>query len=130
MTASGHSADAMASVFPPGYRACGILLHFTSLPTACGIGDLGPAAFAWIDRLAAAGQGWWQVLPFGPPGKGNSPYDPLSTFAGNEMLISPDGLIDDGLLAADDASPPAFPSGHVDFDAAKAFKRPLLERAH
>jgi 4-alpha-glucanotransferase len=52
--------------FPQGYRASGVLLHVTSLPSAYGIGDLGPAAFAWIDRLCDAGQSWWQALPMGP----------------------------------------------------------------
>ena len=85
--------------FPPGYRASGVLLHVTSLPSPYGIGDLGPAAFAWVDRLHEAGQRFWQALPLGPTGYGDSPYQSLSSFAGNELLISPDGLIDDGLSA-------------------------------
>jgi 4-alpha-glucanotransferase len=68
------------SVFPPGYRGSGLLLHVTSLPSKHGIGDVGPAALAWIDRLRAAGQGCWQALPLGPTGCGNSPYPPLSSF--------------------------------------------------
>ena len=60
--------------FPPDYRASGVLLHVTSLPSPYGIGDVGPAAFAWIDRLREAGQSWWQALPLGPTGYGNSPY--------------------------------------------------------
>ena len=101
-------SDAGASVppFPPGYRASGVLLHVTSLPSAYGIGDLGPAAFAWVDRLHEAGQRWWQALPLGPTGYGDSPYQCLSSFAGNELLISPDGLIDDGLLRAADCARP------------------------
>ena len=87
--------------FPPDYRASGLLLHITSLPSAYGIGDVGPCAFAWIDRLQEAGQGWWQALPLGPTGYGNSPYQPLSSFAGNELLVSPELLIEDGLLPAD-----------------------------
>ena len=71
-------------------------------PRRYGIGDLGPAALAWIDRLHEAGQSWWQALPLGPTGYGNSPYQSLSSFAGNELLISPDGLIEDGLLRASD----------------------------
>jgi 4-alpha-glucanotransferase len=90
--------------FPPGYRASGVLLHITSLPSAYGIGDLGPAAFAWLDRLHEAGQRWWQALPPGPTGYGDSPYQSLSSFAGNELLISPEGLIDDGLLRAADCA--------------------------
>src|SRR5262249_47549060 len=65
---------------PPGYRASGVLLHVTSLPSPYGIGDMGPSAFAWVDRLAAAGQAWWQLLPVGPTGFGDSPYQALSSF--------------------------------------------------
>jgi len=74
--------------FPPDYRASGLLLHVTSLPSRYGIGDVGPAAVAWIDRLRAAGQSWWQALPLGPTCYDNSPYQPLSSFAGNELLVS------------------------------------------
>ena len=84
--------------FGPKYRASGVLLHITSLPSPYGIGDVGPAAFAMVDRLQAAGQSWWQALPLGPTGYGNSPYQSLSSFAGNGLLISPDGLIDEGLF--------------------------------
>ena len=79
--------------FPPDYRASGVLLHVTSLPSPYGIGDLGPSAFKWIDTLCDAQQSWWQSLPLGPTGYGNSPYQPLSSFAGNWLLISPDGLV-------------------------------------
>ena len=79
--------------FPPDYCASGVLLHVTSLPSAYGIGDLGPTALAWLDQLHEAGQGWWQALPLGPTGYGNSPYQSLSSFAGNGLLISPDDLI-------------------------------------
>ena len=72
--------------FPPGYRASGVLLHITSLPSPYGIGDMGPTAFAWVDQLAEAGQSWWQALPFGPTGYGDSPYQALSSFAGNESI--------------------------------------------
>src|SRR6266481_3791008 len=91
------------SVFPPGYRGSGMLLHVTSLPSPYGIGDVGPIALDWIDRLHQASQSWWQALPLGPTGYGNSPYQSLSSFAGNWLLISPDGLIEDGLLKAGDA---------------------------
>jgi 4-alpha-glucanotransferase len=70
------------SLFPPEYRASGLLLHVTSLPSKDGIGDVGPEALAWIDQLRQAGQSWWQALPRGPTGYGNSPYQPLSSFAG------------------------------------------------
>jgi 4-alpha-glucanotransferase len=85
-------------LFRPGYRASGLLVHVTSLPSSYGIGDVGPLAFSWIDRLHDAGQSWWQALPLGPTGYGNSPYQSLSSLAGNGLMISPDGLISDGLL--------------------------------
>jgi 4-alpha-glucanotransferase len=88
--------------FPPGYRTSGLLLRISSLPSPYGIGDVGPTAFDWIDRLREAGQGWWQALPLGPTGYGNSPDQPRSSFAGNQTLFSPDGLIGDGLLRASD----------------------------
>lgn len=90
--------------FAPSYRASGVLLHVTSLPSPYGIGDIGPAALAWIDRLREAGQSWWQTLPLGPTGYGNSPYQSLCSFAGNELAISPDWLIEDGLLQAGDCA--------------------------
>ena len=114
--------------FPPDYRASGLLLHVTSLPSAYGIGDVGPSALDWIDRLHVAGQSWWQALPLGPTGYGNSPYQPLSSFAGNELLVSPDSLVEDGLLRADDHSPHPF-SLAVDYDGVIPFKRQLLEKA-
>ena len=79
--------------FGPEYRASGLLLHVTSLPSPYGIGDLGPCAFSWVDRLHASGQGWWQALPLGPTGYGNSPYQSLSSFAGNGLVISPHRLL-------------------------------------
>ena len=115
--------------FGPGDRASGILLHVTSLPSPYGIGDLGPSAFAWVDRLARSGQSWWQALPLGPTGYGDSPYQPLSSFAGNILLISPDGLIADGLLRPGELEVPAFPTGEVDYPAVTRFKHRLLERA-
>ena len=69
-------------------RASGILLHPTSLPSHGGIGDLGPAAYKFIDFLAAARQTLWQILPLGPVGYGNSPYSATSAFAGNALLVS------------------------------------------
>ena len=69
-------------------RAAGILLHPTSLPSSGGIGDFGPAAYGFVDFLAGARQGVWQVLPLGPLGYGNSPYSSTSAFAGNPLLIS------------------------------------------
>jgi len=115
--------------FPPGYRASGLLLHLTSLPSPYGIGDLGPAALAWVDRLREAGQTWWQALPLSPTGSGNSPYQSLSCFAGNELLISPDSLIEDGLLRASDCEPHTFSALAVDYDAVIPLKHRLLETA-
>ena len=106
-----------------------LLLHVTSLPSPYGIGDMGPAALAWIDRLADTGQSWWQSLPLGPTGYGNSPYEPLSSFAGNELLISPDWLIEDGLVQASDGQIPSPPQGDIDYDAVIRFKHRLLEKA-
>ena len=79
-------------------RASGILLHPTSLPSRGGIGDFGPAAYRFADFLASARQGFWQVLPLGPLGYGNSPYSSTSAFAGNPLLISLDKLAEEGLL--------------------------------
>jgi 4-alpha-glucanotransferase len=115
--------------FPPGYRASGVLLHVTSLPSAFGIGDVGPSAFAWVDRLVAAGQSWWQVLPLGPTGYGHSPYQALSSFAANPLIISPDRLFEEGLLDRKDVSDCNFPSGYVDFERVIPFKRRVLALA-
>jgi 4-alpha-glucanotransferase len=115
--------------FLPEYRASGILLHVSSLPSRYGIGDLGPAALAWVDRLHAAGQSWWQALPLGPTGYGNSPYQSLSSFAGNELLISPERLIEDGLLRAADCEPKLPPSSAIDYAAVIPLKRRIVEKA-
>src|SRR5262247_4157992 len=115
--------------FPAGYRASGVLLHVTSLPTSYGIGDLGPAAVEWIDRLHETGQTWWQALPLGPTGYGDSPYQALSSFAGNPLLISPAWLIEDELVKPSEVAAGSFPAAALDFEAVKAFKRALLDRA-
>jgi 4-alpha-glucanotransferase len=124
---SDQSGPTSLSPFPLGCRASGVLLHVTSLPSPYGIGDVGPAARAWVDRLHEAGQAWWQSLPLGPTGYGNSPYQSLSSFAGNWLVISPDALMADGLLRASDTAGSSFPAGVVDYDAAIAFKYRLLE---
>ena len=121
--------NAHPSPFPPDYRASGLLLHVTSLPSIYGIGDVGPAAAAWIDQLREAGQRWWQALPLGPTGYGNSPYQPLSSFAGNELLVSPDWLVEDGLLRKDECDSGNFPRDEIDYDAAIAYKRRLFKTA-
>ena len=124
------SGDVPVSVppFPPDYRAAGVLLHVTSLPSPYGSGDLGSSAFSWVDLLHEAGQSWWQALPLGPTGYGNSPYQPLSSFAANDVVISPAGLISDGLLAEKDCEA-HFPVDVVDYDAVVPFKTQLLEIA-
>src|SRR5262245_14187491 len=111
------SADTGPNVppFPSSYRASGLLLHVTSLPSPYGIGDVGPAAMSWIDRLYEAGQSWWQALPLGPTGYGNSPYQALSSFAGNGLLISPEWLIEDGLLRPSDCAASSFSATAVDY---------------
>ncbi len=111
-------------------RASGILLHPTSLPGRCGVGNLGAPARRFVDWLADAGQSWWQVLPLGPTTWGDSPYQTLSAFAGNPLLIDPDPLVADGWLTPDDlgASPP-FPADHVDFGRVLPFMNELLDRA-
>src|SRR5215470_11210735 len=119
----------MTRVLTSAYRGAGMLLHVTAVPSQYGIGDIGPAAFRWIDRLSDAGQTWWQALPLGPTGYANSPYQALSSFAGNWLLISPDALIEDGLLQVSDCEGHAFPTDFVDYDRVAAFKRSLIEVA-
>jgi 4-alpha-glucanotransferase len=116
------------SPFPLDYRASGLLLHVTSLPSPYGIGDLGSSAYSWVDRLHDAGQRWWQALPLGPTGYGNSPYQSMSSFAGNAMLISPASLILDGLLKAADCES-SVSSDVVDYTSVIPFKNRLLESA-
>ncbi|MFN7959742.1 MAG: 4-alpha-glucanotransferase [Thermoanaerobaculia bacterium] len=114
----------------PRERKAGILLHPTSLPGGCGVGDLGSAAEAFLRWLAEAGQSVWQVLPLGPTGFGDSPYSLLSSFAGNPLLISLEELVKDGLLDASDLSAqPETDPERVDFAVAAPFKRELLGRA-
>jgi 4-alpha-glucanotransferase len=116
--------------FAPKYRSSGMLVHITSLPSPFGIGDVGPAAFAMVDRLQAAGQSWWQALPLGPSGYGNSPYQSLSSFVGNELVISPDGLIEEGLLLPTDCDEGrSFSKNAVDYDLVIPFKDRLIEKA-
>lgn len=124
-----RSGNGNTPPFPSDYRASGLLLHVTSLPSTYGIGDVGPAALSWIDRLHEAGQSWWQALPLGPTGYGNSPYQSLSSFAGNGLLISPDWLIEDELLERGDLQRGSFSQTQVDYNAVIPFKYGLLEKA-
>lgn len=111
-------------------RASGVLLHPTSLPGPYGIGDLGPSAYAFADFLIAAGQKYWQVLPLGPTGYGDSPYQSFSAFAGNTNLIGPDLLRNDGWLSDQDlAHFPELSNNRVDFGAVIEAKSELLQRA-
>jgi len=111
-------------------RSSGMLLHPTSLPGPYGIGDLGPMAYRFIDFLADSGFKLWQVLPLGPTGFGDSPYQCFSAFAGNPYLVSPDVLMEQGLLWQEDlAGMPAWDAAHVDFGALYHWKPGLLDRA-
>jgi len=111
-------------------RSSGLLLHVSSLPSPYGIGDLGPTAYRFADVLTGAAQRIWQMLPVGPVAYGYSPYASPSTFAGNPMLISPQQLLEAGLLHPDDlANPPDFPDSIVAFEQVIPYKRRLLERA-
>jgi len=114
---------------PKSNRSSGILFHPTSLPGPYGIGDLGPNAYHWVDALAYAKQKWWQILPLGPTGYGDSPYQCFSAFAGNPYLVSPDRLIEDGLLTTQDVAAVSFPGDKVDFGPVIEFKVAMLAQA-
>jgi len=112
-------------------RFCGVLLHPTSLPSLDGIGDFGPGAYAFIDFLEESKQKFWQLLPLGPVGYGESPYQNLSAFAGNDLLLSLDLLVQEGLLAAEELiSRPNFPEERIDFSAVKVWKDGMLRKAN
>ena len=111
-------------------RASGVLLHPTSLPGQFGIGDLGSVAYQFADSLISTGQRLWQLLPLGPAGYGNSPYQCLSVFAGNPLLISPERLIaDKSLDPADLENAPSFPEDRIDYGAVIEFKMLLLRKS-
>jgi 4-alpha-glucanotransferase len=111
-------------------RSGGILLHPTSLPGPYGIGDLGPQAYRFVDWLVSTRCNLWQVLPLGPTGYGDSPYQCFSAFAGNPYLISFDALIEDGLLTqADFAAMPDFNESRVDYGMLIPWKLDLLQKA-
>src|SRR6185436_13094294 len=111
-------------------RASGILLHPTSLPSPYGIGDLGAEARAFIDFLHKAGQSFWQILPLTPTGYGDSPYQSISAFAGNTLLIDPRSLFADGLLDSTEISAESVCSDQVDFNDARLVKTKLLHQAY
>lgn len=113
-------------------RTSGILLHVTSLPSRFGVGDLGPEAYRFVDFLREAGQAVWQILPLVPTAleHGNSPYHSTSAFAGNPLLISPELLLEEGLIDAPDLQEaPDFPEDHVEYGAVSPFKEKLLQKA-
>jgi 4-alpha-glucanotransferase len=113
---------------PLDRRLAGILLHVTSLPGPHGNGDLGPEARRFVDFLAAAGQGWWQMLPVNPAGSGNSPYSGVSAFSGNPLLISLDDLVEQGLLQPGDVNF-QIELGRSDYRQSEALRTPALRKA-
>lgn len=114
----------------PFPRSCGVLLHPTSFPSRFGIGDLGQQAYNFIDFLQESYQQYWQVLPLGPTGYGNSPYMCYSAMAGNPLLISPDKLLEQGLLSESDfASLPGFAVDKVNYEQVAPIKIDFLKKA-
>jgi 4-alpha-glucanotransferase len=112
-------------------RASGILLHPTSLPGRFGTGDLGSAAYEFVDFLEETGQSLWQILPLGPTGYGDSPYQSFSAFAGNPLLVSLEALVAEGLLGESDLeSASQLPHDHVDYGRVIEFKSAMLKKAH
>ena len=112
-------------------RASGILLHPTSLPGKYGIGDLGDEAYKFVDFLAHAKQTYWQILPLGPTGYGDSPYQSFSAFAGNTNLIAPEKLVENGFLTFEETNrKPDFPEGKVDFGKLYDWKNHILSLAY
>ncbi len=110
-------------------RSSGILLHPTSLPGPFGIGDLGPVAYRWVETLAAMKQSWWQILPLGPTGAGDSPYQSFSAFAGNIHLLSPELLAEEGLVSPELWTYEQFDDHRVDYPRVGRFKAQLLRVA-
>src|SRR6058998_2661839 len=117
-------------MFDLNERSSGVLLHLTSLPGPYGNGDLGGEARRFAEDLAAAGQRWWQMLPVGPPGYGNSPYSAQSAFAGNPLFISLEALVEDGLLPRDALDQdPRFSDERVDYSRVIAHRESRLREA-
>ena len=114
------------------HPSCGILLHLTSLPSSYGIGTLGQAAYDFVDFLRDAGQSCWQILPIGPTGYGDSPYQSFSTFAGNPYLIDLDFLIQDGLLTQAEVDEITWGAraDQVDFALLYRQRLPILRKAY
>ncbi len=110
-------------------RATGILLHPTSLPSRGGVGDFGPAAYEFLNFLASARQGLWQVLPLGPPANGNSPYSSTSAFAGNPLLISLERLAERGWIDFSRVTGIPGKVGLIEYDEVRRLKLPILAEA-
>jgi 4-alpha-glucanotransferase len=112
-------------------RSSGTLLHVSSLPSPYGLGDLGPAGYRFVDFLERAGQSWWQMLPIGPLGASNSPYDSPSAHAGNPLFISLEGLAEHGYLDADDLAlnRQLAQARRTEYDASARFRWPRLRKA-
>ena len=115
--------------FPSGYRASGVLLHVTSLPSPYGVGDVGPAGVCVGGSSRCSGSSLVAGAALGPTGRGHSPYQALSSFAANLLVLSPDQLLEDGLIEPGDCEDCRFPSDHVDFERVIPFKERLLARA-
>jgi 4-alpha-glucanotransferase len=108
-------------------RNSGVLLHVSSLPGDYGIGDFGPSAYRFVDWLAGAGFRLWQILPLSPLGMGNSPYQSFSVFAGERLYISPDELVNFGLLNSEELLElPRFNAHQVDFEKVRQWKDRLF----
>ena len=110
-------------------RTSGVLLHPTSFPGPYGVGDLGNSAYAFIDFLVASNQKLWQVLPLGPTGYGDSPYQAFSSFAGQPLIISPDGLIAMGLLSKSDLNVRDWDPQYIDYGPVIDYKTSLFKKA-
>ena len=111
-------------------RSSGIILHVSSLPGAFGVGDFGPEAYGFVDFLSDSGCKIWQILPLGPIGKGNSPYQSISVFAGERLFISPELMMEDGLLDETIMLSAIMDSGNrVDYEKSYRVKNGLLEKA-
>lgn len=113
-------------------RSCGVLMHITSLPSPYGVGTLGREAYKFVDFLKKAGQTYWQILPVGPTGFGDSPYQSYSAFAGNPLLIDIDELISEGLVSAEDKDLALLEEkdGFADYGQLFAFKKLILAKAY
>ncbi len=113
-------------------RGSGILLHVTSLPSKFGIGDLGPTAYQFVDFLKTSRNRYWQILPLNPTGTfvGSSPYASYSAFAGNPLLISPEGLVKDGLLQESELNSEHFAADKVEYKKVIEHKTRILQSAY